>query len=123
MTSEREALLQGIRERPFDDAPRLVAADWLEESGYESDAVLAEGLRWCVSHGKYPVVVNERGKRVQRWYLEPMRGPDAKHYHLSVPIYVRVQTDLRLNYSQHLDAVEAYTAVGLSLADLREAAS
>ena len=30
---ERDALLRTIRERPDDDGPRLVYADWLEEHG------------------------------------------------------------------------------------------
>ncbi len=35
-----EAFLQAIRETPFDDAPRLIYADWLEEHGRAERAEL-----------------------------------------------------------------------------------
>lgn len=38
-------LLRGILEDPIDDAPRLVFADWLDETGEPPDALLAEVIR------------------------------------------------------------------------------
>src|SRR5262249_4552018 len=40
--SERDALMQAILERPDDDAPRLVFADWLDDNG---EADLARYVR------------------------------------------------------------------------------
>jgi uncharacterized protein (TIGR02996 family) len=42
MTSDGEALFRAICERPWEDTPRLVYADWLEEFG---DALRAEFIR------------------------------------------------------------------------------
>lgn len=42
MTNEELALIEGIREEPWDDTRRLVYADWLEEHGQEE---LAELIR------------------------------------------------------------------------------
>jgi uncharacterized protein (TIGR02996 family) len=36
--NEREALLKAVCENPYDDAPRLVFADWLQEHGEEERA-------------------------------------------------------------------------------------
>jgi uncharacterized protein (TIGR02996 family) len=37
--SDRDGLIWAILEDPFDDAPRLVFADWLEENGWGGDAI------------------------------------------------------------------------------------
>lgn len=42
---EGDALLRAILERPEDDAPRLIYADWLEEGGVEAQA---KYIRFCV---------------------------------------------------------------------------
>jgi uncharacterized protein (TIGR02996 family) len=43
--SDREALIRGILETPDDDAPRLVFADWLEETGEPANVARAEFIR------------------------------------------------------------------------------
>jgi uncharacterized protein (TIGR02996 family) len=45
--SDREALLRAILEAPDDDAPRLVYADWLQESGWDWEAI---HLRYAVAN-------------------------------------------------------------------------
>jgi len=56
--SERAALLRTIRESPHDDAPRLVFADWLDETGIDADAARAEFIhlqccdaKWLADEG------------------------------------------------------------------------
>jgi uncharacterized protein (TIGR02996 family) len=43
--SPRDAFLADICERPDDDAPRLIYADWLDEHGDETDRARAEFIR------------------------------------------------------------------------------
>ncbi len=45
MTTTADALLQAILERPHDDDPRLILADWLEERDGPGDAARAEFVR------------------------------------------------------------------------------
>src|ERR1041384_3492406 len=44
------ALLDACKERPKDDAPRLVLADWLGEFGGSHDAARAELIRLQLQH-------------------------------------------------------------------------
>jgi uncharacterized protein (TIGR02996 family) len=84
MSTDRAALLAGIREAPEDDAPRLVFADWLEDQGEaergrfirlqcqaarlpewgeERDRLQEEAARVLIEHGS-------------RWVGEPPAGLD-----------------------------------------------
>ncbi|HVK14772.1 MAG TPA: TIGR02996 domain-containing protein [Gemmataceae bacterium] len=45
--SDRDALVRAILEAPDDDAPRLIFADWLEENGWQPEAVQ---LRFAVAN-------------------------------------------------------------------------
>ena len=41
----REALLRGVVDRPEEDGPRLIFADWLEEHGNAADLERAKFIR------------------------------------------------------------------------------
>lgn len=43
--TDRESLMRAICAAPHDDLPRLVFADWLQESGADADAAFAEFIR------------------------------------------------------------------------------
>jgi uncharacterized protein (TIGR02996 family) len=49
--SPEQGFQADISERPGDDTPRLVYADWLEEQGRPDEAFCQ---RWMAKHGKYP---------------------------------------------------------------------
>lgn len=53
MTDTRAAFLAAIRERPDDDAIRLIFADWLDENG---DPERAEFIRTQIRHGQYSIL-------------------------------------------------------------------
>jgi uncharacterized protein (TIGR02996 family) len=54
--NHKQAFLQAIRERPHDDAPRLIYADWLEEQGGAPRAARADFIRiqCALTAGKVP---------------------------------------------------------------------
>jgi uncharacterized protein (TIGR02996 family) len=53
MISQEQAFLEAILERPDDDTPRLIFADWLEERGDPSSAARAEFIRvQCILAGE-----------------------------------------------------------------------
>jgi uncharacterized protein (TIGR02996 family) len=55
MSSQRAALIAGIRAAPDDDAPRLVCADWFEEQGDEANVARAEFIRVQIERARLPV--------------------------------------------------------------------
>jgi uncharacterized protein (TIGR02996 family) len=55
MSSQRAALIAGIRSAPDDDAPRLVCADWFEEQGDEANVARAEFIRVQIERARLPV--------------------------------------------------------------------
>lgn len=52
--TEREALLKAVCDSPDDDTPRLVFADWLQESGEECDQTRAAFIRVQIEQSKLP---------------------------------------------------------------------
>src|SRR5687768_6728397 len=60
---ERAALLRAVHDRPDDDVPRLVMADWFEEHG-ESDR--ASLIRWMIRVPSYQFTWNQA-----RWATRP----------------------------------------------------
>src|SRR5687768_16014249 len=78
MTNDGAALFRAVCEKPADDTPRLVYADWLEESG---DPDRAEFIRLqCEAWNLCPGYPTETARRVRasvllrthgdRWYGE-----------------------------------------------------
>lgn len=51
MISEQEALLRAVLERPEDDLPRLILADYLEETGEPANVARAESMRIMLTKG------------------------------------------------------------------------
>jgi len=76
---DEAALLAAIRDRPDDDAPRLVYADWLEE------------------HGQTPRAHLIRGQIAGKWFGLKPRG-----LRTMFP-YVNVSTPIRLDRDQPID--------------------
>jgi uncharacterized protein (TIGR02996 family) len=65
-----DALWRHVLAAPADDAPKLIAADYLDERGERP--FLALGLRWCVANGRWPAIDR------QYWWKYPY--PDcSKH--------------------------------------------
>jgi uncharacterized protein (TIGR02996 family) len=52
MQNDREALVTAIRERPDDDGPRLVCADWFEEQGADANVARAAFIRTQVARAR-----------------------------------------------------------------------
>ncbi len=52
MQSDRDALLAGILADPDADLPRLVFADWLEETGHPANCARAEYIRLAIELGE-----------------------------------------------------------------------
>jgi uncharacterized protein (TIGR02996 family) len=55
MSSQRAALIAGIRAAPDEDAPRLVCADWFEEQGDEASVARADFIRVQIERARLPV--------------------------------------------------------------------
>src|SRR6187397_2695662 len=55
----RQALLDAIRDQPFDDAPRLIYADWIEEHG---DPERGKFIRLQCDHARMPEWHPQRNK-------------------------------------------------------------
>lgn len=84
MTSKRRvfqpvelAFLDAIHSSPFDDSPRLIWADWLEE--YNVDAEYAELIRLTVQEerlastsAEFKARIKELAQRVRRRYVSPV---------------------------------------------------
>lgn len=52
--NDRDALLAAVLASPDDDVPRLVFADWLEETGHPADAARAHYIRHQVEATRFP---------------------------------------------------------------------
>ena len=67
-----DELWAGVMANHFDQAPRLILADWLDENGDES---LANGLRTSLKHFPCWIVKCKyrSGKRKTTWLLQQLR--------------------------------------------------
>ncbi len=54
MASERERLIEAIRETPDDDAPRLVMADWFADQGGPENEARADFIRTQIDRARLP---------------------------------------------------------------------
>jgi uncharacterized protein (TIGR02996 family) len=68
--SDREALIRGILESPDDDAPRLVFADWLEETGEPANVARAEFIRVQCAIAREPDDAARRSLYLRETQLE-----------------------------------------------------
>lgn len=59
--TDREKWLAAVIARPKDDTPRLIFADWLDETGYERDARWAEMIRFQCRVSQVPHDHRSRG--------------------------------------------------------------
>ncbi len=68
MNAESYALIRRIRERPDDDAPRLVYADWLEENG---EGERAEFIRLMVKGEPltFGLIISQFRGSFREWFL------------------------------------------------------
>ena len=66
MLTDRDALLAGILANPDADLPRLVFADWLEETGHPANCARAEYIRAAIEENRSPAVDAHRPARVRR---------------------------------------------------------
>ena len=66
MLTDREALLAGVLADPDADLPRLVFADWLEETGHPANCARAEYIRAAIEENRSPAVDANRPARVRR---------------------------------------------------------
>lgn len=88
---EFAAIWAGVVANPADAAPKLVAADWLQESG--ADAELEAGLRWCAAEGKFPA--GGPGGWAWFWYEgDPSDPPTVDRWQLDGPGWHRIPKDL-----------------------------
>ena len=62
MQSDRDALLAGILADPDADLPRLVFADWLEETGHPANCARAEYIRLAIEFANY----KHRGRMIPK---------------------------------------------------------
>lgn len=99
----RPALFKAVLDAPADAAPKLVFADWLEESGNADDARMADTLRWMAAFGKWPYLGQIRGTwnrigAVARWraFVGRNRTP-APFWEKSAYLSYRVLCRLRLD--------------------------
>jgi uncharacterized protein (TIGR02996 family) len=80
--TDREALLQTILDNPDDDLPRLIFADWLEETGEPSNVARAEFIRLqCkigIPHWTYAKWLQERGDDF--WWNYCLHNWSAVHW-------------------------------------------
>ena len=67
MTPEQQALYQAILDRPNDLAPRLVYADWLDETGLEENVVQAREIREAIASGEVRCVEESDSTRLSRY--------------------------------------------------------
>ena len=67
MQSDRDALLAGILADPDADLPRLVFADWLEETGHPANCARAEYIRLAIERVVRNRSVPQRYNRSERY--------------------------------------------------------
>jgi uncharacterized protein (TIGR02996 family) len=60
LTSDREALFAAVLAAPDDDLPRLVFADWLDETGHPANAARAAYIRLQVEADRHPPGSSDR---------------------------------------------------------------
>jgi uncharacterized protein (TIGR02996 family) len=119
MTSDGEALLRAICERPWEDTPRLVYADWLQEYG---DALRAEFIRVQVELARATdkariVELEERADRLRaesagRWTRGSPTRPGVRiGYDLRRGFYHHVTFDGRDAFARFADEVFAWTPI------------
>ena len=112
-----------IDERPHDDTPRRVYADWLEEQGRHDEAFCQ---RWMVKHGKRPG--DRRGLRIQAryswaWWPEGMADDLKATAHGTLPLLVYLALPKARIYVGHLfypGRKEAEAALRKALTTLRD---
>jgi uncharacterized protein (TIGR02996 family) len=75
-----EAFLREICERPDDDAPRLIYADWLDENG---ESARAEFIRVQVEQARFPAG-DPRREKLNEW-LRRVPGIDPEKWHRQLP--------------------------------------
>ncbi len=78
IASNREQLLRGVLNDPFDDAPRLVYADWLEEGGEEERA---EFIRVQVELDSLLIGVNRQSCGALDLICDPDSSADQEWKH------------------------------------------
>lgn len=95
MTSDGDALFRAICEQPWEDTPRLVYADWLEENG---DPVRAEFIRVQVElaklppGGQWPHPLAQRAAELRKQgdpgkgETKPGRGKRVKRWSKELPV-------------------------------------
>ena len=85
------ALWAAVRAKPADDLPRLVLADWLDETG---DPATGAALRWCVARGKWPRTT-KKGLYAS-WYVDPTQKhagtpKEVRRALLPIPLFVAAE--------------------------------
>jgi uncharacterized protein (TIGR02996 family) len=66
LTSDRDALFAAVRAAPDDDLPRLVFADWLDETGHPANAARAAYIRLQVDAEGHPPGSSDRLELTRR---------------------------------------------------------
>jgi uncharacterized protein (TIGR02996 family) len=108
---EYDALWAGVLADPSAGLPKLVLADWLEETG---DPAFAFALRWCVARRKWPG--RKAGRRCE--WADGWSKDSARH--LPTPVYVSLDTSFPRASSRTYDSVpKAVRALGSALEDVR----
>ncbi len=91
MQSDRDALLAGILADPDADLPRLVFADWLEETGHPANCARAEYIRLAIRRAELHRSGTTRVKRIDRldaqlMVLEKMFDDGWASYTITHPV-------------------------------------
>ena len=88
MQSDRDALLAGILADPDADLPRLVFADWLEETGHPANCARAEYIRLAIErHTSRTIILEEyflrleelKGMFLDEWDMYLSANSDVGH--------------------------------------------
>src|SRR6266545_2798134 len=118
MTSDGDALFRTICEQPWEDTPRLVYADWLEENG---DPLRAEFIRVQVqlaAHpGKFRLELKARAERLHRkshglWTRGSPSGPGVRiGRDLQRGFYHNATFEGEGTFAAHADRVFAWTPI------------
>ncbi len=86
MQTDRDALLAGILADPDADLPRLVFADWLEETGHPANCARAEYIRLAIDETRHPAERGTRRKRKSRLDgLKAMFDDEWDVFHKATP--------------------------------------
>ena len=88
MQTDRDALLAGILADPDADLPRLVFADWLEETGHPANCARAEYIRLAIERHASPTITLEeyflrleelKGMFLDEWDIYLSANSDVGH--------------------------------------------